>query len=93
MGMYNRIKLGKDCPNCGAKVEWQSKGIVLDGIYPIENCLETFELNKRISGEVYTSCRKCGNWSEVIVKNGKLGKIKSEKHNKRFQNLNLKILN
>ena len=85
MGMFNIVDIKKDCPNCGAIVEWQTKGIVLDGIYPIENVLEKFELNKRISGEVYTSCRECGNWSEVVIKNGKLGKMKTEKHKKHFQ--------
>ena len=74
--------MGKDCPNCGAIVEWQSRGIVLDGIYPIENVLEKFELNKRISGEVYTSCDKCDFWSEVVIKDGKLGKMKMVKQKK-----------
>lgn len=79
MGMFNAVKVGKDCPRCGAEVEWQTKDLILDGVYVIENTLETFELTKRISGVVYASCNKCGYWSEVIIRNGKLGKIKTEK--------------
>ncbi len=78
MGLFNTVDLKVDCPNCGEKVEWQTKGLVLDGIYPIENVMERFELNKRISGEVHTLCDKCKFWSEVVIKNGKLGKIRTE---------------
>lgn len=82
--MFNIVDIKKDCPNCGADVEWQTKGLILDGIYPIENVLQKFELSERISGEVYTSCDKCQFWSEVVIKDGKLGKIKSEKLKKHF---------
>ena len=79
MGMFNTVNLKKDCANCGAKVEWQTKDLILDGVYIIENTLETFELSKRISGVVYACCDKCKFWNEVIIRNGKLGKIKTKK--------------
>lgn len=79
MGLFNTVNLKIGCPNCGVKVEWQTKDLILDGVYVIENTLETFELTKRISGVVYTGCDKCSYWSEVIIKNGKIGKIKTKK--------------
>ena len=77
--MFNIVDLNKNCPVRGEKVEWQTKGLVLDGMYPIENGSGVFELTERISGEIYTRCEECGFWSEVIVKNGKLGRMKTRK--------------
>ncbi|OGM04509.1 hypothetical protein A2715_01185 [Candidatus Woesebacteria bacterium RIFCSPHIGHO2_01_FULL_39_32] len=79
MGVYNIIKLDKGCPNCGAIVEWQSKDLVIDKIYPVERVLETFSLNKRMSGEVHTLCVKCKTWTEAEIRKGKLRNFKLTK--------------
>ena len=79
MGMYNIIDFSKRCPSCSAKVEWQTKGLVIDSMYPIANVLKTYTPNRRMSGEVYTYCSECKTWVEAKMKNGKLGKLKVEK--------------
>ena len=79
---FNIIDIKKDCPKCGAKVEWQTKDLVIDKTYPIENILRKYILNKKMSCEAHTSCDKCDAWSEVKIISGKLGKIKSGKSNK-----------
>lgn len=79
MGMYNIIDLEKNCPNCSTKVEWQTKDLVIDDIYPVASVLETYELNKRMSGEVHTLCSKCKTWSEARIKNGKLYNLRTKK--------------
>ena len=79
MGVYNVIDLKRGCPSCGVKVEWQTKELVIDNIYPVENVLETFSLNIRMSGEVHTLCSKCGTWTEAKMVNGKLIDLKTEK--------------
>ena len=80
MGLFNTVKINKGCPKCGADVEWQSKGLVVDGIYPVDNFLGKFELNERISGEVHTWCEKCNTSTDLFVVNGKViedgGKIR-----------------
>ncbi len=78
MGMYNIIKLNKDCPNCGAKVEWQTKDLVIDGIYPVDNIniLETYALSERMTGEVHALCKKCKTWSDAKIKGRKLYNLK-----------------
>jgi len=76
--MYNIIDIGRNCPNCGAKVEWQSKELMIDDIYPVMETLANYKLDKRMSGEVHTSCDKCGVWLEVRFSKGKLGKVKVE---------------
>jgi len=75
MGMYNIIDIKRNCPNCGAKVEWQSKDLIVDGIYSVVNALKTYILNKRMSGEVHTYCSKCSTWTEAKVVKGKLRKL------------------
>lgn len=72
MGLFNVVKIDKKCSRCGAKTEWQSKRLVVDGIYPIHNSLEIFELDKRLSGEAYTLCRKCNHWAEILIVNGEI---------------------
>lgn len=79
MGMFNIIDLKRGCPSCGAKVEWQTKGLVIDNMYPVENVLKTFSLNKRLSGEIHSLCRKCGTWIEAKLINGRLIDLKTEK--------------
>ena len=32
MGMFNVIKAGLGCPNCGAEVEWQTKHVTVAGV-------------------------------------------------------------
>jgi len=44
MGHYSVINLTKVCPNCGAKVEWQSKRLIIDEIYPIDRVIKLFSL-------------------------------------------------
>ncbi len=72
MGMFNIIDIKKDCPKCGAKVEWQTKDLVIDSRYLVENSGEKYVLNTRMSAEIYTSCDKCKTWTELKIKNGKI---------------------
>lgn len=72
MGLFNVVKMDKKCPKCGSETEWQSKNLVVDGIYPIQNFLGIFDLNERISGEAYASCDKCRTWTEVLIIDGKI---------------------
>lgn len=62
MGLFNIINIDKKCPKCGAEVEWQSKRLVVDGIYPIQN----------FCGEAYASCRKCQTWTDLLMIDGKI---------------------
>lgn len=75
MGMYNTIDVKKNCPKCGAQVEWQSKDLEIDGKYPVMNVLETYKLNNKMVGEVHTLCDKCKTWSEFKIEKGKLSSI------------------
>jgi len=79
MGIYNIIDLKKNCPKCGQKVEWQTKDLVIDRIYPVANVLEVFAINKKMIGEIHTHCNKCKTWSEAKIKDGKLFNLKIEK--------------
>lgn len=72
MWLFNVVNIDKKCPKCGSIVEWQSKNLVVDGIYPVQNFLGVFELNKRISGEAHTLCDKCQSWIEVLIVEGKI---------------------
>ncbi len=53
MGMFNEIETGPSCPNCGAKVEWQSKNLSIRG-YPIENPLIRIAPEPDMDGEMHT---------------------------------------
>lgn len=74
MGLFNIIKLNKECPKCGAEVEWQTKNLKIDDIYPVENLMNHYDLNSRMDAEVHTFCDKCNKWIELIIKKGKIVK-------------------
>lgn len=76
MGMYNIIKFSEGCPNCDKKVEWQTKDLVIDNLYPVENILKIFKPNTRISGSVYTVCNYCQTEISAKINKGKLSNIK-----------------
>ncbi|SRR5260221_2818292 len=59
MGMFNILKTDKVCPRCGSVLEWQTKNLVIDNIYPVDNLLLVFDLNKRTTAEAYAVCKRC----------------------------------
>jgi len=81
MGMFNIIDLKKKCPNCSAEVEWQSKSLVVDGMYPVENVLGAFAVNERLSGEAHTTCGACRSWTNLKIKDGKIIDVKTTLQN------------
>lgn len=81
MGLFNRINLNMGCPHCGQRVEWQSKYVIIDGIYPVQNCLESFDVNSRMDAEVYTYCGGCDWVTDLEIKKGGVVK-KSVKYRK-----------
>ena len=83
MGIYNIIDIGKDCPNCGAKVEWQSKELVIDDIYRVVRSLDTFKINKRMDADIIAFCDECGAQAEADIKKGKVTNMKVKMENKR----------
>jgi hypothetical protein len=83
MGLYNRIKYKQTCVNCGAEVEWQSKHLVIDEIYPVANVLETYEIDARLSGEMHTYCGKCDTSMDAEIVKGEVQKIEVKPSNKR----------
>lgn len=76
MGIYNTIKSKLKCPNCGNKVEWQSKHLEYD-TYAIENLLREIPLNKHMDGEMHAICKKCKVYLKVVIVKGKEGKIET----------------
>ena len=81
MGMFGIIKIDMPCPNCGKKVEWQTKGLWLKyksyeffiGDYNVE-------LDENMSGEMHTFCMKeiggCGKFIDCDIVNGKIKNTK-----------------
>ena len=71
--MYNIILIDKPCPTCGNKnLEWQTKDLVIDDIYPIANLLSEYMVNKRMDGPVFTICDECKYWIEADIQKGKI---------------------
>lgn len=67
MGVFNIITSKRTCPQCHAKVEWQSKYITYDG-FVLENLLQNIRLNNHIDGEMHTFCDKCKSAFEIEIK-------------------------
>ncbi|MEK7504632.1 MAG: hypothetical protein AAB550_04010 [Patescibacteria group bacterium] len=75
MGMFNVIKVKVDCPKCGGKIdEWQTKNLVIDDIYPVDNVLEHYDLNKGMDAEIHSYCDNCNKELSLIIKKGKICK-------------------
>ena len=72
MGMFVTLRLNEKCPYCGCSVEWQTKDLVVDDIYPIENFGQEYKINSRMSAEVYTHCDKCKKEVDLKIKKGKI---------------------
>ncbi len=66
------ILTDKPCSVCGAKVQWQTKDLVIDDIYPVANYCDSFQLNERMDAEIYTTCDKCGTSLELKIVKGKI---------------------
>ncbi len=73
MGMFVTIKLNEKCPHCGGSVEWQTKNLTIDEIYPVANFGQKYEINSRMSAEVYTYCDKCKKEVNLKIEKGKIG--------------------
>jgi hypothetical protein len=60
MGLYIEIQGTYPCPTCKRILsDWQSKELAYDG-YPVDILLQRYKLNKKMAGEMHTSCEKCG---------------------------------
>jgi predicted RNA-binding Zn-ribbon protein involved in translation (DUF1610 family) len=60
MGVYIEIIGLYQCPLCGKPLTaWQCKQLVYDG-YPVAIAMQRYKLNKKMSGEMHTTCPKCG---------------------------------
>lgn len=74
MGMFNIVKINKVCVKCGRSLEWQSKFLVLDDLYVLDNALKTYVFDNRLSGEIHSWCDKCGLEQNLYIKDGKVTK-------------------
>lgn len=70
--MFNTVKLDRKCSKCGADLEWQSKSLILDDLYWLDNALRIYEVTDRLTGEVHTYCDKCKTWHELCIEKGKI---------------------
>lgn len=70
--MFVTLKLDEKCPNCGSSVQWQTKNLTIDDIYPIANFGQEYKINSRMSAEVYTYCDKCKKEVDLKIKKGKI---------------------
>lgn len=70
--MFNVVKLDRKCSKCGADLEWQSKKLILDDLYWLDNVLRTYEVTDRLTGEVHTYCDKCLSSYDLFIKNGRV---------------------
>lgn len=60
MGVYIAIIGTYPCPQCGRPLDdWQCKQLVYDG-YPVDIVMQCYKLNKKMFGEMYQVCPKCG---------------------------------
>ncbi len=60
MGVYIDIIQSFPCPTCGSLLTgWQSKKLAYDG-YPIAIVMQRYTLNKKMGGEIHTTCDQCG---------------------------------
>jgi hypothetical protein len=60
MGMYITIAGGFPCPLCKKPLSgWQSKSLSYDR-YPIDLLLQHYTLNKKMTGEIHTTCATDG---------------------------------
>ncbi len=70
--MFVTLKFDQKCPNCGSNiVVWQTKDLVIDGIYPVSNFLQEYKVNERMDAEAYTHCDKCDKGITLVIKKGK----------------------
>ena len=72
MGMFITIKLNRGCLYCGRKVWWQTKDLVIDGVYLVANLLQEYEVNERMDAGLGAYCDKCGKVSNLTIKKGKV---------------------
>ena len=73
MGIYNIILINKNCPKCNNKnLEWQTKDLIIDNIYPVANVISRYKINKRMTATVYTNCNECETAVEIYIKDGKI---------------------
>lgn len=73
MGMYNVIDIEINCPKCGGEIdEWQTKDLVIDTIYRVDNLLSHYKLNSRMDAEIHSYCDKCKERISFDVKKGKI---------------------
>jgi hypothetical protein len=60
MGLYIEIQNTYPCPTCKRILSgWQSKELSYDG-YPVAILLQRYKLNKKMTGEMHTTCDNCG---------------------------------
>ena len=72
MGVFDTVKTDMNCPNCNAKVEWQTKEAVdMNDEFRGEG-LDTLNLKDIQVGEIHTYCSNCKKYYEYKVKNGKI---------------------
>jgi hypothetical protein len=72
MGMFITIQLDKGCPQCGAKVEWQTKNLLLDDVYPVVNLLQEYDVSERMDADLYTYCVHCKNRTNLVMRKGEI---------------------
>ena len=81
MGRYNRLNLDKNCPICGAKMECQTKDLTIDGIYPVDNLYDTYELTDRMDAEVGCYCFTCKDSGvDLLIRKGKILEVPEDKN-------------
>ena len=70
--MFVTIGLDEKCPHCGSSVEWQTKDLTIDEIYPVANFGQEYKINSRMSAVVYANCDKCKKEINLKIKKGKV---------------------
>lgn len=70
--MFITIKFDEKCPHCGAKVEWQTKNLTIDGIYPVANFGQKYPINNRMDAKIYSYCESCKKEVSLTIKKGKI---------------------
>jgi ssDNA-binding Zn-finger/Zn-ribbon topoisomerase 1 len=74
MGVFIYIEGWYPCPNCNKPLDgWQSKRLSYDG-YPVDGVTQAYKLNKKMSGEIHSTCPTCGS-VEYEIKKGSVAKV------------------
>jgi hypothetical protein len=79
MGLYITFIQSFPCPKCNVLLSaWQCKELWYDG-YPIGIDLQKYTLNKKMDGEMHTTCDWCG-WVEYVIQKGVLIPHREDKY-------------